>query len=194
MENMFAPIIPGSDGSTFFLVSMNQTVLMLGPALLRNASLSRIDATIDLWGDTNGTSFVTVYAPETATTASWNGKTIANVHTTAPGVLTFSVGGTAPKINVPDLFKATWKTADSLPKFSPTRTIRGGSMRIGRPAQIRSSNITASYEGPVLWRCHFNGTGSETAVSLSITGGRGFAGSVWSSSALRTEIRATTQL
>ncbi|KAJ6467728.1 glycoside hydrolase superfamily [Mycena sanguinolenta] len=189
MDNMFAPIIPGSDGSTFFLVSTNQTVLVQGPALLRNASLSRNEAAIDLWGDTNGTSSVTVYAPETVTSASWNGKTITNVHTTAPGVLTFSVGGAAPKINVPDLFKATWKTADSLPEiqtdYDDSRWVDANRTTSTNPFfKYYGENYlyACEYEfceGPVLWRGHFNGTGSETAVNLSITGARAFAGSVW---------------
>jgi hypothetical protein len=117
MDKLFAPIIPGADGSTFFLVSTNQTVLVQGPALLRNASISRNQATIDLWGDTSGSTSVTVYAPESVTSASWNGKTIANVHKTAPGVLNFSVGGPSPKIDVPDLSRATWKAADGLPEI-----------------------------------------------------------------------------
>ncbi|KAJ7895550.1 glycoside hydrolase superfamily [Mycena olivaceomarginata] len=187
MDKLFAPIIPGADGSTFFLVSTNQTVLVRGPALLRNASISRNQATIDLWGDTSGSTSVTVYAPESVTSASWNGKTIANVHKTAPGVLNFSVGRPSPKIDVPDLSRATWKAADGLPEiqndYDDSRWIEADRLASTNPfVKYYGDNYLYACEygfceGPVLWRGHFNSTGSETAVNLSITGG--FAGSVW---------------
>ncbi|KAJ7290717.1 glycoside hydrolase superfamily [Mycena rebaudengoi] len=189
MDKMFAPIIPGADGSTFFLVSTNQTVLVQGPALLRNASITRSKATIDLWGDTSGSTSVTVYAPESITSTSWNGKTITNMHRTAPGVLRFSVGGPSPKIDVPDLSRAKWKVADGLPEiqndYDDSRWVEADRLTSTNPfVKYYGDNYLYACEygfceGPVLWRGHFNSTGSETAANLSITGGRGFAGSVW---------------
>ncbi|KAJ7243869.1 galactose-binding domain-like protein [Mycena haematopus] len=189
MDNMFAPIIPGADGSTFFLVSTNQTVLVHGPTLLRNTSITRNQATIDLWRDTSGSTSITVYAPQSVTSASWNGKTIANVNITAPGILNFSVGRPLPKIVVPDLSRATWKAADGLPEiqndYDDSRWVNADRLSSTNPfVKYYGDNYLYACEygfceGPVLWRGHFNSTGSETAVNLSITGGRGFAGSVW---------------
>ncbi|KAJ7018890.1 glycoside hydrolase superfamily [Mycena alexandri] len=190
MDNMFAPIIPGADGSTFFRVSTNQTVLVQGPTLLRNASIAaNNEATIELWGDTNGSTSVTVYAPESVTSASWNGKTIADTNTIAPGVLNFTVGGPSPEIDVPDLFNAEWKVADGLPEtqndYNDSRWVDADMLTSTNPFfKYYGDNYlyACAYgfcEGPVLWRGHFNSTGLETAVNLSITGGRGFAGSVW---------------
>ncbi|KAJ7836814.1 glycosyl hydrolases family 35-domain-containing protein [Mycena leptocephala] len=189
MDTMFAPLIPGADGSTFFLVSTNQTILVRGPALLRNASITKDESMVELWGDTNRSTSVTVYAPESVTSALWNGKRIANVQRTAPGVLEFSLGGLSPKINVPDLWSAKWKVADGLPEiqknYDDSKWVEAN--------RLNSTNPFVKYygdhylyaceygfcEGPVLWRGHFNGTGQENAVNLSISGGRAFAGSVW---------------
>ncbi|KAJ6506211.1 glycoside hydrolase superfamily [Mycena vitilis] len=189
LDNMFAPIIPGADGSTFFRVSTNQTLLVLGPALLRNATIAANNKAIDLWGDTNGSNSITVYAPESVTSASWNGKKIVNAHTIAPGILNFTVGGPLPKIDVPDLFRAEWKVADSLPEiqsdYNDSRWVDADMVTTTNPFfKYYGDNYlyACAYgfcEGPVLWRGHFNSTGSETAVNLSITGARGFAGSVW---------------
>ncbi|KAJ7173327.1 glycoside hydrolase superfamily [Mycena filopes] len=190
MDTLFAPIIPGADGSTFFRTSTNETVLVLGPPLLRNASIVEGGARIELWGDTNSsTTAVTVYAPESVTSASWNGKTIARVNITAPGVLAFTVGGRLPKVTVPDLFSAEWKVADGLPEiqsgYDDSRWVDADRVNSTNPFfKYYGDNYLYACEygfceGPVLWRGHFNSTGSETAVNLSITGGRGFAGSVW---------------
>ncbi|KAJ7120078.1 galactose-binding domain-like protein [Mycena epipterygia] len=189
MDNMFAPIIPGADGAAFFRVATNETVLVRGPALLRNASIAENQATIDLWGDTGGATAVTVYAPASVTAASWNGEIVASVRRAAPGVLEFSVGGPAPTVRVPDLARARWRVADGLPEiqrdYDDSRWVDADRLTSTNPfVKYYGENYLYACEygfceGPVLWRGHFNSTGMETAVNLSITGGRGFAGSVW---------------
>ncbi|KAJ7208991.1 glycoside hydrolase superfamily [Mycena pura] len=189
MGALFAPIIPEADGTTFFRVSTNQTVLVHGPALLRNATLARNQATIDLWGDTNGATAVTVYAPESVTSASWNGKTVSSVKRAAPGILEFTIGGPSPKITAPDLARATWRVADGLPEiqrgYDDSRWVSADRLNTSNPFTKYYGDhylYACEYgfcEGPVLWRGHFDSTGHETAVNLSITGGRAFAGSVW---------------
>jgi hypothetical protein len=49
------------------------------------------------------------------------------------------------------------------------------------PSIFTQSNLDFlnSCEGPVLWRGHFNATGTEKSVNLSINGGEAFAASVW---------------
>jgi hypothetical protein len=149
MDTMFAPLIPGADGSTYFLVSTNQTILVRGPALLRNASITKDESTVDLWGDTNRSTAVTVYAPESVTSALWNGRRIANVHSTAPGVLEFSVGGLSPKIRVPDLWSAKWKVADGLPEiqknYDDSRWVEAN--------RLNSTNPFGKYYGDVSGSC-----------------------------------------
>ncbi|KAJ7614408.1 glycoside hydrolase superfamily [Roridomyces roridus] len=194
MTPVFAPIIPGADDKAYWLTSTNQTVLVHGPALVRNATIS--GETIELWGDTNPSSSsatqVTVYAPEDVTSVSWNGKFLSNtsVQRLAAGILQFSVGGgVAPKITVPDLSAAKWKISDSLPEigsgYDDSKWVVADRVNSTNPFfKYYGENYLYACEygfceGPVLWRGHFNSTGHETAVNLSITGGRGFAGSVW---------------
>ncbi|KAK7008309.1 glycoside hydrolase family 35 protein [Favolaschia claudopus] len=190
MDNLFAPIIPGADGSTFFLTSSNQTVLVHGPDLLRNASVSsQKSTTIDLWGDTSTSTLVTAYVPESVTSASWNGKSVSDIQTTAPGVLSFTVGGSLPQIAVPDLMNAEWKVADGLPEiqkdYDDSRWVVANKTTTTNPFfKYYGDNYLYACEygfceGPVIWRGHFDSTGHETAVNLSISGGRAFAGSVW---------------
>ncbi|KAJ7208994.1 galactose-binding domain-like protein [Mycena pura] len=105
----------------------------------------------------------------------WNGKTIANVKRAAPGILEFTIGRPSPRITVSDLARATWRVADGLPEiqrgYDDSRKYYG--------VHYLYACEYGFCEGSVLWRGHFDSTGHETAVNLSITGGRAFAGSVW---------------
>lgn len=106
-----APILPGSDGSTFFGTSTNATILLQGPPLVRNASIS--GATLDLYGDMETSTTVTVYAPESVTDITWNGA--SQTVSSSAGFLTFVYGYSTPNVTAPVI--SGWKYADSLPEI-----------------------------------------------------------------------------
>lgn len=106
-----APILPGSDGFTFFGTSTNDTILLQGPPLVRNASIS--GSTLDLYGDMETSTTVTVYAPESVTDITWNGarQTVSS----SEGFLTFNYQYSVPNVTSPVI--SGWKYADSLPEI-----------------------------------------------------------------------------
>ncbi|KAK1223567.1 hypothetical protein PQX77_013554 [Marasmius sp. AFHP31] len=196
LDVFHAPVLPGLGlgpaGSTHFGVGSNETVLVTGPLLVRNVTIDGEHGQIQLVGDTNVTSTITVYAEESVTSISWNGK-VVNTTAVAPGVLTFEVTPPssasieAVRAKLPEL--KDWKWADGLPEirdgYDDSKWVTADRENTTNPFK----NYYGKYylyaceygfcEGPVLWRAHFEGEGAETGVNLSITGGRAFAGSVW---------------
>ncbi|KZT12288.1 glycoside hydrolase family 35 protein [Laetiporus sulphureus 93-53] len=186
----WAPVIPSTTATSFenyWQFGSNSTILVGGPYLVRNASLS--SGHLALRGDLNKSIILTVVAPEEVTSISWNGVEVDAVNI-ADGILSgnLTISSSLKSITVPSL--AGWRYADSLPEvlsnFSDADWII---------ANHTTTNITPGplygdgrvlfgcdygfCENIVLWRGHFNGTGSETSANLTINGGDAFAGSVW---------------
>ncbi|TFY68957.1 hypothetical protein EVJ58_g705 [Rhodofomes roseus] len=198
----WAPVIPSSSATAFnnyWQFGSNETVLVGGPYLVRNASIS--SGHLALRGDLNQSVVLTVVAPEDVTSVSWNGADIA-VLPQSKGILAanLSTSISPESISVPEL--TGWKYADSLPEvstnysdadwvvanhtttnISPAMLYGDGRVlfvRLGHYMRVSYDLMQwVSCENIVLWRGHFNGTGAETSVNLTITGGIGFAGSVW---------------
>ncbi|KAH9948330.1 glycoside hydrolase superfamily [Amylocystis lapponica] len=171
--------------ANYFQFGTNETVLVGGPYLVRNASIA--GGTLALRGDLNASATLTVVAPPAVTAVTWNGAPVDTMvqGAAAGGVLTGSLEMTlsASSLGVPAL--GAWRYADSLPEVQP-----GFSDADWVEANHTATNITAMLygdgrvlyggcENEVLWRGHFTGTGSESAVNLTINGGTAFAGSVW---------------
>ncbi|PIL34795.1 hypothetical protein GSI_02582 [Ganoderma sinense ZZ0214-1] len=180
----------------FWQFGTNTTVLVGGPHLVRNASLSHDQSVLALRGDLNASQAsvaLTVIAPASVRAVSWNGKGVA-VRSDGRGVLTgrlvrgadVDVGrvrATLPKLG-------GWRFRDGLPEVQPGFDDGGW---LG--ANHTTTNIFLKpvfgdgrvlygcdygfCEHTVLWRGHFNATGSETSANLTIYGGTFFASSVW---------------
>lgn len=93
------------------------SVLVTGPYLVRSATIT--SQTLALVGDTNGTTSLTVVAPSSVKTITWNGQTIQTSKSSLGVGLSASVGNAIPKITVPKLSALAWKAMDSLPEVSP---------------------------------------------------------------------------
>ncbi|KAI0790298.1 glycoside hydrolase superfamily [Irpex lacteus] len=142
----FAPVLPGTGNfSAFWQFGSNNTILVSGPNLVRNASY-----------------------PVTA--LAWHCEFTLNKER---------------DIRVPSL--TGWKFQDSLPEVKD-----GFDDSKWMTADHTTTNITqkplfgdgrvlyeTSCENIILWRGHFSGTSSTTAVNLTINGGIGFAASVF---------------
>lgn len=123
----FAPVIPSTstsgDASTFknfWSIGSNSSVLVGGPYLVRNATIS--GSTLALRGDLNASVALSVVAPPSVRSITWNGQ---EVETNArAGSSLSSIGGfvaqlqpkvKASSVKVPTL--SNWKFANSLPEI-----------------------------------------------------------------------------
>ncbi|KAH8108699.1 glycoside hydrolase family 35 protein [Phellopilus nigrolimitatus] len=196
----FAPVIPSSSAtgdtatfSDYWQIGSNTTILVGGPYLVRNASISGTE--LNLRGDLNESVMLTVFSPPEIRTVTWNGQEVEPFgHASASsasrgefvGQLQTKVSSSA--ITVPEL--KNWKFADSLPEiqanFSDADWTIANHTTTNIPFKPYYGDGRVLYgcdyefcENIVLWRGHFNATGSEKSVNLSINGGEAFAASVW---------------
>ncbi len=208
----FAPVLPPASGTgdaatfkNYWQIGSNETVLVGGPYLVRNASISGSE--LALRGDLNASVMLTVIAPPTVRAITWNGQPV-EANAKASSAVT-SRGGfagqlqlstSASGVHVPSL--SNWKFADSLPEIQasfsdaawivanhtttniPDKPLFGdGRVLYGcdyglfvfsrKYLHNKIANCPFSCENAVLWRGHFNATGSEKSVNLSINGGEG---------------------
>ncbi|KZT69507.1 glycoside hydrolase family 35 protein [Daedalea quercina L-15889] len=187
----WAPVIPSSTAASFnnyWQFGSNETVLIGGPYLVRNASIS--GSTLALRGDLNQSVMLTVVAPEDVTSVSWNGEEVQTSSlTSSGGILSgyLELSTSLSSISVPSL--TGWKYADSLPEaysnYSDAEWIVANHTTTNIPGYLYGDGrilFGCDYgycENVVLWRGHFDGTESTTSVNLTINGGDGFAGSVF---------------
>ncbi|KAM5541244.1 hypothetical protein V8D89_005173 [Ganoderma adspersum] len=175
----------------FWQFGTNATVLIGGPHLVRNASLVGDGNTLALRGDLNASVALTVIAPSSVRAVSWNGKAV-DVRGDGRGVLhgrlARSVDVERVRETVPKL--EGWRFKDSLPEVRPGFDDAGWAVADHTTTNIFLKPVFGDgrvlygcdygfCEHTVLWRGHFNATGSETSANLTIYGGTFFASSVW---------------
>ena len=114
----WAPVIPASDGgafSNYFQFGSNETVLVGGPYLVRNASIS--GGQLALRGDLNQSVMLTVVAPEDVTSVTWNGEEVQTASVTSSGGVLGGYLEMSAEVNAVSVPALTgWKYADSLPE------------------------------------------------------------------------------
>ncbi|KAJ7327585.1 glycoside hydrolase family 35 protein [Mycena albidolilacea] len=190
VTTFWAPVVPGtSTFGNYWALGSNTTVLVGGPYLVRNATIS--GSQLALLGDLNTTVPLTVVAPSTVKTVTWNGASVqltAGVTATGGFTATLAPRTAVKTVAVPKL--TGWKFKDSLPEIGATFDDSTWTV-----ANHTTTNIPfkpyygdgrilygCDYgfcENIVLWRGHFTSTGAQTSVNLSINGGEAFAASVW---------------
>lgn len=120
----WAPTIPAASGDlkSFWQFGSNSTILIGGPYLVRNATITG-SGQLALRGDLNASAMLTVIGPSSVKSVSWNGESVStdaaasasgNGRSSAirTGRLTTKVNTSGVK--VPTL--SNWKFADSLPE------------------------------------------------------------------------------
>lgn len=191
VTTFWAPVIPEtrttptSPFSNYWQFGSNETILIGGPYLVRNASIE--NSTVHLSGDLNATVPLTVLASDYVDLLTWNGVPVPTTKRQS-----FLIGQLTMKDIKPiqPIELNTWKFADSLPEiqeqFSDTEWIVANhtTTNIIMPPTFGDGRVLygCDYgfcEGIVLWHGHFISNGTETAVNLSISGGTAFAASVW---------------
>ena len=102
---------------TFWQFGTNTTVLVGGPYLVRNATIEH-GTTLALRGDLNASVPLTVVAPRSVRTVTWNGRPVA-VRRDDRGVLwgRLKISKKVEEVRVPHLGENGWRFADSLPEI-----------------------------------------------------------------------------
>ncbi|KAJ3775849.1 glycoside hydrolase family 35 protein [Lentinula raphanica] len=196
-STFFAPTIsiPNNTDShkNYWDIGTNESVLIGGPYLVRSASIA--PGVLEIRGDFNITSSskqlnITIIAPAHLSSATWNGRHIAlrtpsstsraNIDSIVyEGLLDLSEEEHM-RIEVPIL--SGWKFHDSLPEilgtFDDSSWIVANHTSTDIPFPMYYGDGRILYgcdygfcENIVLWRGHFNATGLEKSVNLSINGG-----------------------
>ncbi|EGN93829.1 glycoside hydrolase family 35 protein [Serpula lacrymans var. lacrymans S7.3] len=196
----WSPEIPSNatsgDAATFsnyWQFGTNTSILVGGPYLVRNATIT--GSTLNLRGDLNDSVRLTVIAPETVTSITWNGMDISadvaatsNLTTQGGFVAQIQPASGISSIPVPTL--SNWKYANSLPEiqsnFSDASWTLANHTTTNIPFKPYYGDGRVLYgcdyeycENIVLWHGHFNATENTKSVNLSINGGEAFAASVW---------------
>ncbi|KAF8158030.1 glycoside hydrolase family 35 protein [Crassisporium funariophilum] len=192
----WSPVIAGKSNDplrNFWGLGTNQSILVGGPYLVRDAEIT--GSKLALRGDLKTDVRLTVIAPRTIKSITWNGDSVSG-DVAATSSLTGTGGfvgqlrtrNSLTGIRVPQL--TGWKFKDSLPEVQ--KSFDDGSWTT---ANHNTTNIPLKpyygdgrilygcdygfCENVVLWRGHFTPTGNEKSVNLSINGGEAFAASVW---------------
>jgi beta-galactosidase GanA len=146
-------------------------VLVEGGYLVRTATVH--GSTLALTGDTSKPGSLSVWAPATVRSVTWNGQPVGT--TASPdGALTGTVGGPAP-VALPKL--TSWKFASEAPEAQPGFNDSGWTL-----ADHPASNASSPPSGPVLYasdygydhgfvwyRGHFGGSGEQSTASGTAT-------------------------
>ncbi|KAJ3922037.1 glycoside hydrolase superfamily [Lentinula edodes] len=197
VSDFWAPTV-ASDNLTdpfakYWSIGTNETVLVGGPYLVRSAVISGTE--LALKGDLNATNTehmpLTVIASSTIKSLTWNGENVSLELTTNESMIrTGKLSSTKISIQVPDLEALEWKFNNSLPEvhtnFDDSNWAIANHTTTNIPFPMYYGDGRILYgcdygfcENVVLWRGHFNASGSEKSVNLSINGGAAFAASVW---------------
>ncbi|KAJ7740521.1 glycoside hydrolase family 35 protein [Mycena metata] len=178
----------------FWGVGTNASVLVGGPYLVRGAALEAGGKLLALRGDLREEVRLTVVVPRGVRAITWNGLDIGGgdlAEGDAGGsVRVFDLRPRAAlaSVRVPEL--SGWRYRDSLPEvreaFDDAEWVTADHTETNVPEKMWYGDGRILYgcdygfcENIVLWRGHFNATGAETSVNLSINGGEAFAASIW---------------
>ncbi|KAF9561800.1 glycoside hydrolase family 35 protein [Agrocybe pediades] len=192
----WAPVIAGDSKDplrNYWGIGTNQSVLVGGPYLVREATLS--GSTLALRGDLKTDVRLTVIAPKSVRSITWNGENVSGDVAAASAIS--SSGAFVGQLKTSKAFSGVqipkltnWKFKDSLPEIQ-----KGFNDNSWTIANHTTTNIPLKpyygdgrilygcdygfCENAVLWRGHFVANGNEKSVNLSINGGEAFAASVW---------------
>ncbi|KZV98894.1 putative beta-galactosidase [Exidia glandulosa HHB12029] len=190
----WAPVLSSSsnDFGAFWSIGTNDTVIVGGPYLVREASLVENGDHLALRGDLQDDAFLTVIGPRDVKTISWNGQPVEPLSSAkqSTGIFVGRLQTTKAlrAFTPPKLTK--WKFKDGLPEiasqYDDSKWVTADHESTNLPYKPLFGAPPVLYgcdygfcEGSVLWRGHFKGSADTTGVNLTINGGEAFAASVW---------------
>ncbi|KAF9008853.1 glycoside hydrolase family 35 protein [Cyathus striatus] len=177
--------LPSSGNYPYF--NKDDPIIVKGGYLLR--SVSESDGTLSINGDLNATASFEIIAPRDASkVVTFNGQRLSLSATDHGSLKANAIKANLPAVSLPDLPSLKWKTANSLPEIYSTYsdaswTIANHNSTVN-PATLSTTVVLFAgdygyHTGNILWRGHFNATGSESGISLDVQGGSAFGYSVW---------------
>lgn len=164
--------------------SPDETIFVLGPYLVRSASVS--NGVLKISGDNDNATTLEAFVGSTPVEAiDWNGQ-VLNATKTAYGTYTAAIPGTESRsVSLPPL--DSWTSADSLPEAQPdfddsawvvcdkTDTL---SPVAPYTLPVLFSSDYGYYTGAKLYRGYFAGT-NFTSVNITASGGLAFGWNAW---------------
>ncbi|KAF8204850.1 glycoside hydrolase family 35 protein [Pholiota molesta] len=165
-------------------------IIVKGGYLLRSVSVD--GSSLALVGDLNSTANFEIVAPAAQShSVTFNASPLSMIKTSY-GTLTASKVPSLPAVTLPTLSALTWKTANSLPEISGSYSDAAWTTA-NHNSTVNPSGFSTPvvlyagdygyHTGNILWRAHFNATGTETAFTVHLIGGSAFGYSVWLDSA-----------
>lgn len=158
----WAPVIAGDASDplrNYWGIGTNETVLVGGPHLVRNASLSSSGQQLSLVGDLKEGVRLTVIAPKTVNQVSWNGEDVsADASVTLPSAIGGSLVGQLTLhqdvmgVTVPTL--TGWKFNDSLPEVNDL-SFSDESWVVANKTTSNIPNLPVYGDGRILYGCDY---------------------------------------
>ncbi|TKW48480.1 putative beta-galactosidase B [Colletotrichum tanaceti] len=178
--------VPTLDNDPF--APVDKTVFVQGPYLVRSASFNETSRGLDLRGDADKETTITVFASASLCSLTWNGAKL-EILSRDGNVFTAKIGG-PPTFELPAL--GPWKVHDSLPEIAVDYEATSDSWVVAdknttfnsvKPAPNNPVLYVDEYDihvGNHIYRATFPTTDdAPTGVFLNVTGGLAFGYSVW---------------
>ncbi|KAG0652405.1 putative beta-galactosidase C [Hyphodiscus hymeniophilus] len=165
-------------------VKPNEQIFVLGPYLVRSASVSH--GVVHVSGDNDNATTIEVYTGNSdIQTIDWNGLRLSAVKTPY-GSVTAQIPGTEGRaISLPPL--TNWRSADSLPEKVPSYddskwTVCNKTTTLSPITPLSLPVLFSSdygyYTGAKIYRGYFDGA-NVTAVNITCSGGLAFGWNAW---------------
>ena len=151
----FSPVIPASekgDFSHYWQFGSNASVLVGGPYLVRNATISEDGSALSLWGDLSEDVELTVFAPDKVEAVEWNGRVVGSLESKSGKLVgKLELEGKEGDVVLPAL--SDWRFANSLPEIQDGFDDR--SWTIANKTSTNSPFKPFYGDGRVLYGCDY---------------------------------------
>ncbi|KAL1962757.1 hypothetical protein VTN77DRAFT_9211 [Rasamsonia byssochlamydoides] len=162
-------------------------VIVKAGYLIRSAAI--VGDELRLVGDVNATTDVEVISTPSDSVRDivFNGEYVETSRS-KNGKLSATIPYEYPSLAIPDLSRLEWKYLDSLPEIQPsyndehwtslTQTWTNNPRDLTTPTSLYASDY-GYHTGSLIYRGHFVANGHESTLFLNVSGGTGFAHSIW---------------
>ena len=164
-------ICDDATAATFWRMDVGTTpVVVQGPSLVRSVSLEGTTAVIT--GDTASDSGIVVFTSPAIETIVWNGAPVASSPTPF-GALVGAIAGPRAVV-LPDLtgWRTQFETPEAKPDFDDASWLDAANTTTNNPTKQPAGQVVlyaddyGFHNGDVWYRARFDGTGSETGITL----------------------------
>ncbi|KAK3940357.1 family 35 glycosyl hydrolase [Diplogelasinospora grovesii] len=168
--------------------SAQQKLFILGPYLVRSASVSH--QVLHIVGDSDtSTTIEACVGPSTIiNTIDWNGVRLPATKTPYGSYTATIPGAENRTVTLPSLSASRWHSADSLPEVNPGYDdsrwrVCNKTATLSPVAPLTLPVLFSSdygfYVGPKIYRGYFSGSDAATAVNITASGGLAFGWNAW---------------